>query len=389
MTDTIQIFKPWYDEAEYAALRQPLETGWLGYGPLAREFEERFAAYIGVKHAIALNSCTAALHLALLVSGVADAEVLTTSMTFVASNHAIVLAGGKPVFCDIEADTLNIDAEDLARRITPQTKAILAVHYGGHPCDMGALLEIAKQHNLLLIEDAAQACGGLYDGQKLGSLGDIGCFSFESKKNLSTGDGGMLVTNDDAIADRVRKLRWMGISRDTWSRFNNGHAGRAWEYDVEEIGFKYGMNDIAASLGLVQLDKLERGNALRLQIVQRYHEALVDIDGIEPLALKEYGRSACYSMVVRLDEREALCDFLAARNIESAVHFYPNHLLPVYADYRSEALPVVEREWQRILTLPLAPHLRPEQQERVIDALRAFAAERGTTFAEPQSAVGG
>ncbi|MFT5086171.1 MAG: perosamine synthetase [Candidatus Latescibacterota bacterium] len=389
MTDTIQIFKPWYDEAEYEALRQPLETGWLGYGPIAREFEERFAKYIGVKHAIALNSCTAALHLALMVSDVADSEVLTTSMTFVASNHAILLAGGKPVFCDIEADTLNLDVEDVARRITPQTKAILAVHYGGHACDMEALLKLANKHNVPLIEDAAQACGGGYKGQKLGSLGHIGCFSFESKKNLSTGDGGMLVTNDDAVADRVRKLRWMGISSDTWSRFNNGHAGRAWEYDVEEVGFKYGMNDIAASLGMVQLGKLERGNALRLQIVQRYHEALASIDGIEPLALKEYGQSACYSMVVRLDGREDLCDFLAARGIESAVHFYPNHLLPIYAAYRTEVLPVVEREWQRILTLPLAPHLRPEQQERVIDALKAFSAERNTAFVEPQSAVSG
>jgi perosamine synthetase len=389
LTDTIQIFKPWYDEAEYEALRQPLETGWLGYGPIAREFEERFAKYIGVKHAIALNSCTAALHLALMVSDVADSEVLTTSMTFVASNHAILLAGGKPVFCDIEADTLNLDVEDVARRITPQTKAILAVHYGGHACDMEALLKLANKHNVPLIEDAAQACGGGYKGQKLGSLGHIGCFSFESKKNLSTGDGGMLVTNDDAVADRVRKLRWMGISSDTWSRFNNGHAGRAWEYDVEEVGFKYGMNDIAASLGMVQLGKLERGNALRLQIVQRYHEALASIDGIEPLALKEYGQSACYSMVVRLDGREDLCDFLAARGIESAVHFYPNHLLPIYAAYRTEVLPVVEREWQRILTLPLAPHLRPEQQERVIDALKAFSAERNTAFVERQSAVSG
>lgn len=389
MTDTIQIFKPWYDEAEYEALRQPLETGWLGYGPIAREFEKRFAEYIGVKHAIALNSCTAALHLALMVSDVADSEVLTTSMTFVASNHAILLAGGKPVFCDIEADTLNLDVEDVARRITPQTKAILAVHYGGHACDMEALLELANKHNVPLIEDAAQACGGGYKGQKLGSLGHIGCFSFESKKNLSTGDGGMLVTNDDAVADRVRKLRWMGISSDTWSRFNNGHAGRAWEYDVEEVGFKYGMNDIAASLGMVQLGKLERGNALRLQLVQRYHEALASIDGIEPLALKEYGQSACYSMVVRLDGREDLCDFLAARGIESAVHFYPNHLLPIYAAYCTEVLPVVEREWQRILTLPLAPHLRPEQQERVIDALKAFSAERKAAFVEPQSAVSG
>ncbi len=390
MADTIQIFKPWYDEEEHKALHQPLQTGWLGYGPLARQFEERFAEYIGVKHAIALNSCTAALHLAFLVSDVAGGEVLTTPMTFVASNHAILLSCARPVFCDIEADTMNLDVEDAERRITPNTKAILAVHYGGHPCRMDELRALADRHGLLLIEDAAQACGATYRGQKVGSFGKIGCFSFESKKNLSTGDGGMLVTDDDALADRVRKLRWMGISRDTWSRFNNGHVGRAWEYDVEEVGFKYCMNDIAAALGLVQLDKLERGNALRRQHVGRYHEALSQIDGIEPLVLKEYGESACYSMVVRLDEREELCDFLAARGIESAVHFYPNHLLPVYAPYRTEPLPVVEREWLRILTLPLAPHLRAEQQERVIAGLAEFALRhRGADVVAAQSAVGG
>jgi len=199
----------------------------------------------------------------------------------------------------------------------------------------------------------------------------------------------MLVTDDDALADRVRKLRWMGISRDTWSRFNNGHVGRAWEYDVEEVGFKYCMNDIAAALGLVQLDKVERGNELRRKLVERYHQALSNVEGIEPLVLNDYGTSACYSMVIRLDEREALCDFLAERGVESAVHFYPNHLLPVYAPYRAEPLPVVEREWLRILTLPLAPHLRSDQQERVIEGLVEFA-ERRRDADQPvaQQAVG-
>ena len=374
MTDTVQLFKPWYGEKEYEALRRPLETGWLGYGPLSRKFEERFAEYVGVDHAIALNSCTAALHLAFLASDISSGEVISTPMTFVASNHAILLAGARPVFCDIEADTLNINVEDVANRITPKTKAILAVHYGGHPCDMKRLKELSEHHGLFLIEDVAQACGGAYRGQKLGTFGDIGCFSFESKKNLSTGDGGMLVTNDDVLAERVRKLRWLGISRDTWSRFNNGQPNRAWEYDVEEVGFKYSMNDIAASLGLVQLDKLEIANESRRKIVDRYHEKLAGIDGIEPLAQRDYSQSACYSMVVRLDNREFLCDFLSDRGIESAVHYFPNHLLPLYKPYRLNALPVVEREWKRILTLPLSPHLRPDQFDRVIRALHEFSA---------------
>ena len=387
MSDPIQIFKPWFEEAEHQALREPFATGWLGYGEKAREFEKRFAAYIGVKHAIALNSCTAALHLALLASGVEGRQVLTTPMTFVASNHAILMAGGHPVFCDIEADTLNVDPADVERRITPETRVLLAVHYGGHSCDMDALLDIAARHDLLLVEDAAQACGGSYRDRKLGSLGHIGCFSFESKKNLSTGDGGMLVTDDDEVAERVRRWRWMGISSDTWSRFNNGHQGRAWEYEVEELGYKYCMNDIAAALGLVQLEKLDRGNALRRQLVRRYHEAFADLEGIEPLALKDYGESACYCMVVQLDTRDALCDFLRERDIQSAVHFRPNHLYPVYAPYRPARLPVAEAVWERILPLPLYPQLGAADQDRVIDCVRRFGEERRARV--PQHALGG
>ena len=374
VTDTVQLFKPWYGEKEYDALRRPLETGWLGYGPLSRKFEKRFADYLGVNHAIALNSCTAALHLAFLAAKISNCEVISTPMTFIASNHAILLAGARPVFCDIEADTLNVDVEDIENRITPETKAILAVHYGGQSCDMARIKELSDRHGLFLIEDVAQACGGEYRGQKLGTFGDIGCFSFESKKNLSTGDGGMLVTNNDVLAERVRKLRWLGISRDTWSRFNDGQSSRAWEYDVEEIGFKYSMNDIAASLGLVQLDKLDTANDRRRKIVNRYHEELFEIDGIEPLANRDYSNSACYSFVVRLDNRESLCDFLSSRDIESAVHYFPNHLLPLYKPYRSRVLPVVEREWRRILTLPLSPHLRVDQFDRVIEALKEFSA---------------
>jgi len=372
--EVIQIFKPWFEEAEHEALREPLQTGWVGSGPKVAEFEKRFAEYIGVEHAIALYSASAALHLAMLVAEVGDRDVLTTPMTFVSTNHAILYAGGRPVFCDVEADTLNVDAKELEKRVTPQTRAIVVVHYGGHACDMDPVVEVASRHNLVLIEDAAQACGGSYKGNKLGSLGDIGCFSFESKKNLSTGDGGMLVTDDGAVADRVRKLKWMGISRGTWERFSSGQAGRSWEYDVEEVGFKYQMNDIAAAIGLVQLGKLEIANQLRRRRVRRYEEAFAEVAGVEPLAQRPYAENACYHMVVQLDERDALCDFLEGRNIQSGVHFYPNHFLPVYQPFRGGPLPVVERVWQRILTLPLYPQMTDAEQDRVIDGVRSFAA---------------
>ena len=384
MAKHIQIFKPWFGEEEYRALREPLQTGWLGSGPKVKEFEKRFAEYIGVKHAIALNSATAALHLAMLVSKVEGRDVLTTPMTFVSTNHAISYAGGRPVFCDIEEDTLNIDPQEIEHRLTADTRAILVVHYGGHPCDMDPILEIARKHHLVLIEDAAQACGGTYRGRKLGSIGDIGCFSFESKKNLSTGDGGMLTTDDDAAAERVRRLKWMGISRGTWERFQTDQAGRAWEYDVTEVGFKYQMNDIAAALGLVQLDKLDRGNAIRRGLVERYRRAFAALEGVDLLAQREYGQSACYCAVIRTNERDALCDYLAECDIESGVHFYPNHLLPVYQACNTSPLPVTEAVWKRILTLPLYPDLREEEQDRVIDGVREFVAARNSG-AEPSA----
>ncbi|NKB69237.1 MAG: DegT/DnrJ/EryC1/StrS aminotransferase family protein [Candidatus Latescibacteria bacterium] len=374
MEERIQIFKPWFGPEEHEALRAPLETGWLGTGPHVQQFEQQFAEYIGVRHAIALNSCTAALHLAMLVSGVEGGEVLTTPMTFVSSNHAILHAGGRPVFCDIEADTLNIDATQLERLVTPSTRAILAVHYGGHPCDLDPILALGRRRGIPVIEDAAQACGGRYGNRRLGSLGKIGCFSFESKKNLSTGDGGMLTTDDDDIAERIRRLRWMGISRGTWERFHGAQPARNWEYEVDEAGFKYAMNDIAASLGLVQLGKLETGNQHRRRIVERYCRAFSQTPDVEPLAHKNYGQSACYSMVVKVDARDALCDHLEACGVESGVHFYPNHLYPAYKPYRV-SLPVAEEVWQRILTLPLYPHLTQAQQDKVIEGVLSFAGQ--------------
>ena len=376
MADRIQIFKPWFGQEEYDALREPLQTGWLGAGPKVHEFEGRFAEYVGVKHAIALNSATAALHLAMLVTGVEGREVLTTSMTFVSSNHAIRYADGNPVFCDIEEDTLNLDAGKIEGRISEQARAILVVHYGGHACDMDPIIDIARKFDLAVIEDVAQACGGSYRGRKLGGIGDIGCFSFESKKNLSTGDGGMLTTNDDIVAERVRRLRWMGISRGTWERFHGPKAGRSWEYDVTEFGFKYQMNDIAASLGLVQLGKLDQGNAMRRQLLDRYREAFAQLDGVELLAQRDYAGNACYCAVIQLNERDALCDHLAARGIESGVHFHPSHLYSIYQPFNSAPLPVTEAVWERILTLPLYPQLTEEQQNRVIAAVQSFSADR-------------
>ncbi|MCY3761838.1 MAG: DegT/DnrJ/EryC1/StrS aminotransferase family protein, partial [Gemmatimonadetes bacterium] len=212
-------------------------------------------------------------------------------------------------------------------------------------------------------------------GRMLGALGDIGCFSFQATENLTTGDGGMLVTDDAAIADRVRKLRWAGISRPTWERFRSGEPHRSWIYEVEEIGYKYEMNDLAAAIGLVQLDKLEALNERRRNLLQRYREAFADIDGIEVLTNRKYAVSACYNAVIKVEDRDGLYRYLDQRGIDSNVHFYPNHLMGIFKPYTTR-LPVTEREWERILVLPLHPELSEEQQDRVIAAVRSFASGR-------------
>ena len=376
MTDRIPVFRPSFAEAEFAAVRDTLSSGWVGRGPRTIEFEDAFADYVGVEHAVAVNSATAALHIAMLLAQVEGQDVLTCSLTFVSTTQAVVLGGGRPVFCDIDPDTLTIDPEDVARKVTPTTRAIVVVHYGGHPCDMDPIMEVARTHGLTVIEDAAHGCGGSYKGRKMGSLGDLGCFSFQATKNLTTGDGGMLVTDDAALAERARKLRWVGISRPTWERFRAGEPRRSWMYEVEEVGYKYEMNDLAAAIGLAQLSRLEQLNGERRRLLNRYREALAEVEGVEVVATREHADSACYSAVLKCDERDALYAHLDADGIDSNVHYYPNHLLSIFRPYTTR-LPVTEVQWQRILTIPLHPELSAQDQDRVIDSIRRFAAREG------------
>ena len=371
MEERIRLFRPAFGEAEKKALCDTLDSMWVGRGPQSIAFEERFAEYVGVKHAVALNSATAALHLGLVCAEVEGQEVLTSSLTWVSSTESILLAGGRPVFCDVEADTLNIDVEDMERKITPTTRAIVVTHYGGQACDMDPILELARAHGLTVIEDAAHACGGLYKGKSLGSLGDIGCFSFQATKNMTTGDGGMMVTNDEAIATRVRKLRWCGITKPTWERFRPGQINRSWVYEVEEVGYKYEMTDLAAALGLAQMDRLEQNNQRRRELMAAYREAFADVPEVEPLAARDYSLSSCYNAVIRVDGRDELYAHLDADGIDSNVHFYPNHLLKIFRPYTTR-LPVTEEVWEQILSIPLHPLLTDVEQRRVVASVRSF-----------------
>jgi len=365
----IPVFRPALGAEEIEAVRAAFESGWIGLGPKTREFEERFAEYIGVPRAVGLNSCSAALHLALKVAGVAGGEVITTPLTFVATNHAILLNDAKPVFVDVERDTLNIDPHAVERHLRPSTRAVVVVHYAGHPCDLDPILRVAHAHGVPVIEDAAHACGAAYKGRRIGSFGDLCCFSFHAIKNLTTGEGGMLTAADPRHVERVRSLRWLGINKDAWERIEEDIL--PWGYDVAEVGYKYHMNDIAAAIGLVQLRKLDQTNQRRRAIARQYTAAFADLGWVETPVEKDYARSAWHMYVIRVPERDRLYRFLKERGIDTGVHYVPSYR---YAPYRGcEAdCPTVEEVWPRLLTLPLYTGMTEDEVGRVVEGVRAF-----------------
>lgn len=368
----IPVFKPSIGKAEIAAIAKVINSGWIGLGPKTKEFEERFASYLGVHYAVAVNSATAALHLAMKVMAVEGGEVITTPMTFVSTNHAILYNNAIPVFCDIEADTLNIDANKIEPLISERTKAIIVVHYGGYAVDMDKVLQVARKYQLKVIEDVAHGCGGEYKNKKLGSLGDIACFSFHAVKNLATGDGGMITTNDKGIYQRLLKLRWVGISKDTWSREDQDSKNYSWYYNVEELGYKYHMNDINAAIGLVQLKKLDRMNDKRRQASSAYSRALGSLNGIEIPIVRDYmTKPACHNYVIKLDRRDELNQYLSARGISTGVHYIPNNQYEMYNRFNGPT-PVAAAAWKRILTLPLFPDLKRSEIEHIIQSIREF-----------------
>jgi len=373
----IPVFKPSYGKEEFAAVKEVMKSGWVGLGPKTQEFEEAFAKYIGVKFAVALNSCTAALHLALKVMEVEGSEVLTTPITFVSTNHAILYNNAKPIFCDVEPDTLNISFKEIEKNITPNTKAIITVHYGGHPCDMSPIRKLAKDRNVKIIEDAAHACGGEYKNRKVGALGDIACFSFHAVKNLATGEGGMITTNDKRIYERLKKLRWLGITKGTWDReASEKHSGikkYSWYYDVEEVGFKCHLNDIPAAIGIVQLKKLDKMNDKRRKLSFRYNELLKGADDIETPVVKDYAKSAHHNYVIKTEKRDGLNAYLQEKGISTGVHYIPNHHYRMYKNCKADC-PVVEKVWKKLLTLPLYPDLALKEQDAIAKHIKEFFA---------------
>jgi len=367
--DLIPVSSPSVGEEELNEVAKVFRSKWLGMGSWVAKFEEELRSFINAKNAIAVNTGTTALHLALDAIGVKRGdEVIVPSLTFVASVQAIVATGAQPVFCDVEEETLNMDVDDVARRITRRTRAIMPVHYSGLPCDMERIIRLAKKHDIRVVEDAAHAFGSSYNGKRIGSFGDITCFSFDPIKNITCGEGGAIVTHDHDLARLIYKKRILGIDKDTWSRYR--HA-RDWFYSVSTSGFRYHMSNINAAIGLVQIGKFDRFITRKKEIVKRYDRAFGNIDGIE-LLKRDYSNTAPFNYIIKVKKgRNEFMTFLKKNNIDSGVHYIPNHIQPYFADRRTK-LPVTERVWNEILTLPLYPDMPDEKVVFIIRKVKEY-----------------
>ena len=366
---------PALGDDEIAEVVEALRSEWISTGPRTRAFEKELAAFVGSPGVLALNSCTAGLHTALLAAGIGPGdEVVTSTFTFAATANVIEHVGARPVLVDVEPDTLNLDPDRVAAAVTEKTRAIIPVHFAGHPAELDTLRQIARRHDLLLIEDAAHAFSATYRGARIGVAGNPVAFSFYATKNLTTGEGGAL-TGDEEFLERARIVSLHGISRGSWSRSGEPSP---WRYEVVLPGYKYNMTDIQAALGLVQLRRLAGLQARRRAIVGQYQEAFRETPALEvPVEREEVGHAwHLYTLRLRSETltigRDRFLKELAARNIGTSVHFIPLHLHPWYRDrygYAPEDFPVAYDSFERILSLPVHPRMGDRDTQDVIEAV--------------------
>jgi dTDP-4-amino-4,6-dideoxygalactose transaminase len=367
---------PEIGEEEIDEVADTLRSGWLTNGPKTRAFEEAFREATNARHAVALSSCTAGLHLALLAAGIGPGdEVITTPLTFAATVSMIIHTGATPVLADIRDDDYNIDPMQIERRLTPRTKAIIPVHYAGQPCRMDEILAIAKQRNLHVIEDAAHALGASYRGKKVGAIGDCATFSFYPIKPITTGQGGMLTTDNEELAERVRLLSLHGLSRNAWDRYSD--KGSAF-YSVLAPGFNYVMTDIQAAIGIHQVRRLPDMQTKRTKLAGMYDDELADLPEIIRPFVRDEVEHCWHLYAIRVDGdrlrigRDQVIEELRARGIGTSVHFIPIHYHPYFSDrlgVSEGAFPVVERVFSGLISLPLYSRMAREDVNRVTMAL--------------------
>lgn len=370
------------EEDEITAVVDVLRSGWLTTGARVREFESAFARYTGATHAVAVSSCTAALHLALAAIGIrAGDEVIIPTMTFASAGEVVCYFNARPVLVDCEVGTSHLDPKEFERAITSRTRAVIPVHFSGYARNMDGILEIARKHNIKVIEDAAHALPSRYEGRMVGTLGDITCFSFYATKTLTTGEGGMVTTENEEYAERIRILSLHGISKDAWKRYSS--AG-SWRYDILEVGYKYNLTDIQAAIGIAQLSKCEAMQFARVALAERYGRGLALLDAFQTPVVPANVTSAWHLYVVHVNsralriDRDRVIEELKNRGIGTSVHFIPLHLHPLYQKrlgYRSGQFPNAEDRFTSAISIPLYAAMADEECDRVIESLHEIADE--------------
>ena len=373
----IRLFKPSVGKEELANIKEVFDRAWLGNGPMVVKFEEAWSKYTGSKISVAVNSATAALHLALTAFHFPEGKkVLVPAITFASTATAVLYNRLIPVFVDVDPETVSMDLNDLQRKYDKDCVAVIPVHNGGFPVPMDRMMEIAEKLNLKVIEDCAHCAGGEYKGKKLGTWGHIGCFSFEEKKLMTTGDGGMICSDDEALIAPLHAYRWVGIDKDTWRRAENAthkaeNEAMHWHYEISVLGYKYNMNDIAAAIGLAQLKKLDAMNARRAKIINKYIDDIKGIETIKPIFPYKKGNGAYWYFGIRCERRNDLIIHLKNKGIATGVHFYPLTLQPLFKPYAYDC-PVADKIWETFVTLPSHVDLTDEEVNFVIFQLKEF-----------------
>ncbi len=372
----IRLFKPSLTELEIQYVKKAFERAWIGLGPNVSKFEQAWKKHLGCAEAIALNSATAALHLALRVFNFPKGKkILVPAMTFSATASAVLYNDLIPVFVDSDPETLGMSIEDLNRKYDKDCVAVIPVHYAGHPVKMELLVPWARERGLRIIEDCAHTSGSLYNGKPLGRWGDIGCFSFEEKKVMTTGDGGMICSDNPELLKDIRAMRWVGIDKDNWKTAQDyvsvNKDAYHWFYELKVLGWKYNMNDLAASIGLAQLERLPEMNKRRSEIIKMYLEGIKGLKSIKPLLPYEPDNYVYQMFGVRAEKKEDLIIHLKSKGIATGCHYTPLTMQPLFKPYASPCS-VAEREYYKMITLPLHADLRDEEVDYILENLIKF-----------------
>jgi len=364
----IQVARPLVGKEELRNIAKVLKSGWFGMGDKVYQFENELKKMFKRKYAVCVNTGTNALHLALDSIGIKKGdEVIVPSLTYIGTVQPIIMCGAKPVFCDVGMDDLNIDVKHLKKLITKRTKAVIPVHYGGSPCDMDGILKVAKKHAIHVVEDAAHAFGSRHKGRLIGSFGDIACFSFDPIKNVTCGEGGVILLNDGRIAETMVKKRILGVDKDTWTRYKHK---RSWFYEVHMKGFRYHMSDINAAIGLAQLEKFDKPSKIRQKIAKLYDKGLSTLKQAKPLR-HDYDNIVPFNYTILAEGRDKLMEYLKTKGVGTCINYIPNHLQPLFRGKKVK-LPNTEEAYKKIVSIPVHAGMTLADARYVVKAIKEF-----------------